>query len=470
MKGAARSGAWIGFAAVFAFSWLATGTLEGPQRLTVLIATATVLFWVFALIDKWLTGAVAVLALWASGSIGSTNIAAAATHDLVLLLIIAYVISFAIRRVGLLNAIAYLVLRRPTSFSGLACRFATLVAATAFIIPATSARATMLLPIHQMLAASLPDAGMRRALALLTPSIVLLSAGGVMTGAAAHVVALEMISISGGPGIGYWHWMVLALPVALLTCAAAVWLILVLFLDKSGSKRRIATSVLRPQALTRTDRAILATIAATVLLWITNGWHGVELATIGLAAALVILALVRLKHPVSAAEIIQAVDWKALVFLISTVLIAEALLTSGAVATIATALLRAIPVSILGSSAATIGAVGAIAILAHILLPSRSARAAILIPTMALPLSKACHDITTLALVIVLGTGFCQLVPYGAKPLMIFAGGSASAEFQRDLVRLGLPLLFISWSVLVAFAQFIWPLLDVFSASTGNRV
>ena len=435
---------------------------------TVLIATAAVLFWVFALIDEWLTGAAAVLALWASGSIGSTSIAAAASHDLVLLLSMAYVISFAIRQVGLLDAIASLVLRRPSSFAGLACRFAALVAATAFVVPATSARAAMLLPIHQMLAASLPDARMRRALAVLTPSIVLLSAGGVMTGAAAHVAALEMISVSGGPGIGYWHWMMLAFPVALLTCAAAVWLILVLFLDRNGRRRRIATSVLGPRTLTRTDRAILATIAATVLLWVTSAWHGVGLAAIGLAAAVVVLALVRLKHPVSAAQIIQAVDWKALVFLISTVLIAEALLTCGAVATLATALLRAVPVSILGSSAATIGAVGAIAMLAHILLPSRSARAAILIPAMALPLSKAGHDVTTLALVIVLATGFCQLVPYGAKPLLIYAGGSAPAEFQRDLMRLGLPLLLISWIVLVAFALFIWPVLKIFSVSTGN--
>ena len=89
VKGTARYGRWIGFAAAFAFCWLVTGPLESPQRLTVLIATAAVLFWVFALIDEWLTGAAAVLALWASGSIGSTSIAAAATHDLVLLLIIA---------------------------------------------------------------------------------------------------------------------------------------------------------------------------------------------------------------------------------------------------------------------------------------------------------------------------------------------------------------------------------------------
>jgi di/tricarboxylate transporter len=438
----------------------ATAALPLSERLVLGIASATVLAWAFALTDESRTGIASVFALWMAGAIDGSRITAASTDKLILLLVAAYVIAFSVERAGLLGVIAARLFSKPMPFSRLCWRLAVFVGATAFVIPSTSARAAILLPIHRAMVASLPDDATRRALAVLVPTIILLSAGGVLTGAAAHVVALKMIVSSGGPQPGYGQWLLLALPVALFTCTAAVWLVLRLVAGRNCGRRPVAAPAFESRTLNGSDRAILVILSATVLLWLTGSWHGAGLASVGAVGAVLILLLVHTRHPVSASGLAKAIDWKVIAMLISTVLLADALLTSGAVARLADGIMRAIPGSIFMHQALLLGVVAAVAMLSHLALPSRSARAAVLLPALALPLAGAGQDMATLSLVIVLGTGFCQLVSYGAKPLMIFAGQTEPAEFRKDLARLGLPLFALFWLILVACALTLWPLLD----------
>ncbi len=452
-----------------AIALLATDTLPISQRFTLVIAISALLAWGCAVAEEWKIGVAAVIALCIADATDLTRVTAAATHDLMLLLVAAYMISFAVSCTGLLSVLAARVLSTSMTFSSLAWRLAIIVGATAFLVPATSARAAMLLPIHQSLVAALPDVAMRRAIALLIPTVILLSAGGVLTGAAAHVVALEIIAASGGPHLGYWQWLVMALPVALLSCIAAVCLILGLIVGRDGGRRLLAPPDIQKRALNRSDRMVLAIMSATVLLWMSNGWHGMGLATVGLSSAAVILVFAHAQQPFSATAVARAIDWKILALLISTLLLAEALVASGTPDTMAAALLRAAPEVMLGDRLTTVGAIAAVAMLSHLLILSRSARAAILIPALALPLSKAGHDMATVSLVIVIASGFCQLAPYGAKPLMIYSRQLSPAEFGSDLVRLGVPLFAISWSIIVAFAYSVWPAFGFFSVLGGNE-
>jgi sodium-dependent dicarboxylate transporter 2/3/5 len=466
--GAMRATAWSGFALCFAAIWFATSSLEPPARSALLISGAAILAWSFAVIDEWQTGCAASGALWVTGAIATPQIVSAVTHELIVLLIAAYVIGFAVARTGLMDAIAARLLQGSMTVATLFRRVAIVVAATAFFIPATSARAAILLPIHRLLEASLPDAKTHRALAILIPTIILLSAGAVLTGAAAHLVAVELLSAAGGRQLGYWPWLIAASPVALLSCFAAVHLGLWLFVDHDRQQQRVAAKSMVSRPLDGIDYAMMATITATIAGWITNSWHGVGLATVGTASAVIMSALAQCRAPASGGSYIRAIDWKILALLISTVLIAEALLSSGAVALLAKAFLHMVPPFILRSDALTVGMTAVIAMLAHLVIPSRSARAAVLIPALALPIANAGHDVTTLTMVIVLGTGFCQLVPYGAKPLLIFAGQSGGREFKYDLIRLGLPLMAIYWIGLVGSALMFWPVLDFFDQTRGN--
>ncbi|KSV91411.1 hypothetical protein [Sinorhizobium sp. GL28] len=98
--------------------------------------------------------------------------------------------------------------------------------ATAFVIPSTSARAAIFMPVFLALASTIGRPGVTRALALLFPSVILLSAAASLTGAGAHLVAADFIRRSGGEAPGVLGWALLAAPFALLTSLIACGLIL----------------------------------------------------------------------------------------------------------------------------------------------------------------------------------------------------------------------------------------------------
>ncbi|MCC7250970.1 SLC13 family permease [Hyphomicrobium sp.] len=461
---------WLVFALVLTVSWSVTRGLEVQERLVLVIYAGALAAWCLALSEDWITGALAVLMLAALDVIAIREIVAAARHDLVWLLIAAYVIAFAIRRAGLFEVLSAFALRRSMPVSSLAYRTTALVMATAFVFPATSVRAAILVPIHRMLAKAVDDELTDRAFALLVPSVVLLSAGGVLTGAAAHVVALEIIEKSGGGRIGYLGWMLPALPVALATSFAAAWLVMRLFLDHDRRRRLICASSGTHGRLGAVRVGMLSVVAATVALWMASGWLGIGLAGVGLLSAFCLVLLTSRLQPLAIGDMGRAIDWKLLVLLVSTVLLADAMVASGAAGTIGAGLMAALPHAVLASEAATVALIACLSMLAHVVIPSRSARASVLITAIAVPLSQTGFDIVPLALVIALGTGFCQLTPYGAKSLLIFASGTDSGSFRSDLVRLGAPLFLISWIILVGFALVLWPAIGMFSAAGGNEV
>jgi di/tricarboxylate transporter len=459
---------WLGCCAALLGCWYATGGLVPEQRLVLTIYCGALAAWCLSRSEEWLVGAVATGALLAADLITVRDIARSANTDLVWLLVAAFLIALAFRRSEFFTFLTAFAFRHPMSVTSLACRVTIVVAATAFVIPSTSARAAMLLPVQRMLADAVGDDRIARAFSLLIPSIVLLSAGGVLTGAAAHLVALEIIETSNSARIGYGTWLMAALPIASASSIAAAWLIVGLFLDPARRQRIINARPVAQPSLGATRAAILALIAVTIVAWATRGWHGVSFATVGMSAAMGLLWLASRLQSLTFPDLARAIDWKLLVLLVSTVVLADALVSSKAADRIASAFVAGIPESVLASHAATYALVAAVSMLAHVVIPSRSARAAVLITSVAVPLSLIGHDLTSLVLLVVLGTGFCQLTPYGAKPLLIFASGADTATFRHDLIRLGLPLAPITWLILVGFALAVWPLVGISPHSGGN--
>ena len=137
-----------------------------------------------------------------------------------------------------MQRLALAALRPARSISALVYLLTLVIGATAFVIPSTSGRAAVLLPVFLALADALDDQRLVRALALMFPSIILLSACASLTGAGAHVVALEFIALlPGAKTIGYLEWIKFGLPIALLSSLAAAALILRMFLTSEERAR-----------------------------------------------------------------------------------------------------------------------------------------------------------------------------------------------------------------------------------------
>jgi di/tricarboxylate transporter len=329
------------------------------------------------------------------------------------------------------------------------------IAATAFVIPSTSGRAALMLPVFLVLAERIGCERVARALALLFPTVILLSAGGSLIGAGAHVVAADFIARAANERIGYFDWAALALPFALASSVLGAVAILRLFLTPQEASRRLRIGPLHRGQLTRQQRVIAAIVLATVGLWVAVPLHGQSLALIALMGAVALLLPgVAALTPGAA---FKAVNAELIVFLATTLAMAEALSQSGADRWLAQGIVVAVPASISRSTPAVVALVALVSLLAHLVIASRTARVIVLVPALALPLAALGHDPRLLILVTVMGTGFCQTLPASAKPVALFAMTERPTYTSGDLVRLSAALLPPMFALLMLFALAVWP-------------
>lgn len=432
---------------------LVPSDLSASARLALAVSIVALIGWVLTPLPETLVALAAALVFVLAGVLPAERLYATLGTELVWLLIAAFVIAAAVRECGLVERLVAPFLARQPTVAGLFWALTLLVASTALVLPSTSGRAALFVPLFSSLAAILPDPRLRRPLALLFPTAILLSAGGSLIGAGAHLIAVEAIVRSGGPQLSYLDWLLIAGPPALLVTAAGTALILAT-VPPDLRRARVAAIASRAPADPR-QRAVLVVLLALVVLWLCEPLHGIGSAVVALVGAVVLLL-----PPLAARkpkEVLKQVDLELLLFLAATLVIAEAMAASGADRWFANRAFAGLSSELIANGVLTVVLTTTVAVLAHLLVTSRSARAAILVPTLALPAAGLGQDVTVMVLLVTLGSGFCQTLPASAKPVAIFAAQENSFTVH-DLIRLAVPLAPIKIAVLSVFALFVWPL------------
>ena len=121
------------------------------------------------------------------------------------MLLAAFVIAAVARDAGLTQRLTAPPMRRGRRFAPFAFAL-TAIMATAFVLPSTSVPATQLMPVFAAIAETLPDKRLVKPLALLFPTVIMLSAGGSLIGAGAHLLAAQSIRQTTGLHLGYLDW------------------------------------------------------------------------------------------------------------------------------------------------------------------------------------------------------------------------------------------------------------------------
>jgi di/tricarboxylate transporter len=434
--------------------WTLPQDLAAGARVALIVIVLTVIGWTVTKLPESLVALSAAMALVLTGTVSEDRLYATLGSDLVWLLLAAFVIAAVIKDAGLAERmVAPLTARRPR-FAAFAFALAAAIAATALILPSTSGRAALLLPVFLALLPLLPDARLARALALLFPTVILLSAGGSLIGAGAHLIAVEAMVATGAPRLGYLDWLTLGGPLAALASAAAVALILWLFVPRGfWSARMAAAAPAGPRTAQQTR--ILAVIALLVALWLTEPWHGMGMSLVAMLGALALMTRPFTHRKTK--DLFRSVDVELILYMTATMLVAQAMTETGADRWLASQAMAALPATVLASGPGIAIALSVIAVVAHLAIASRSARAAILVPAVALPMAGLGHDATLMILIAVMGTGFCQTFMSSAKPVAIYGLREEAGFTQGDLLRLSLPLGLAKTGLLIAFAVFVWP-------------
>lgn len=430
-------------------------TIPPSARLAILITLLCITGWTLTKLPDSLVAVAGAMALVTGGVLKEDHLYASLGSELVWLLISAFVIATVLKASGLMETIALQIVRPFRSVSGLFYGLTFVIAATAFIIPSTSGRAALLLPVYLAIVSALAEPRLRKPLGLLFPSVILLSAGGSLIGAGAHLIAVDAIVRAGYAPVSFSGWIALALPFALLSSLAATALILAMFVPKDLRNKPLDMQDIKTEPLDLRQKRLACGLLLVIAIWILQPLHGFGVALVALAAAMLFITpIFTAKKP---KEIFKGIEMELILFLTATVVLAEGLNVSGADKWLASAALAGLPESVTASLPLVTMFMVVIAVLSHLVITSRSARAAVLIPALALPVAAFGHDMRLIVLVTVLGTGFCQTMMASAKPVAIFGQAEPEPFAQADLSRLALPLMPVTAVLLMVFALAVWP-------------
>lgn len=398
---------------------------------------------------------------------------AALGDDTVWLLIASFVLAAGVASSGLALRMTRALVRRSRTPRALFHAATLAVAATAFLVPSTTGRAALAVPVLVALAAALRDH--RRlvvALAVLFPTVILLSAVASLVGAGAHLVTAQLVADATGRQFDFLGWLILGLPFALVSSHLAAELVLRLFTEQSDRRVRLVelAGALDADAPESDDPApgrglrgaqlrVVLILGGVVLLWLSEPIHGLPPTLVALVGALVstlpVIGTTRLRDAVS------SIPWSLLLFLAATLALGSALVESGAsewLARGAFAPLAGLP----GAGALFVVLVTVVSVASHLLIPSRTARSAALIPVVIASAPAFGLDPAAMAFLSTAAAGFCHTLPSSAKPIAVFSDIPGVPTYGAgDLARLSQFLAPLMVLLLLVFAVLVWPQLGL---------
>ncbi|MDT0268538.1 SLC13 family permease [Streptomyces sp. DSM 44915] len=439
--------------------------LGWQARITLAVFALATCAWVATPLDDTLVALGAGLALVLTRVTPADAFFTTLGDPTIWLLICAFVLAAAVSASGLAGRLAAFLVGGARTVRQLVHLSTAALVVSAFAVPATSGRAALALPVFLALARALADR--RRvvvALALLFPTVILLSAVATLIGAGAHLITVSVLWESTGTRIGFHQWLLLGLPLAVVSSHLAAEV--VLWTTTRRADRRAPVSIdpaeLAPAddrpvtgPLTPVERRCAALLCAVVLLWCSEPLHGLSPAVVALAGAVVVTT--PWMRAVSLRTALGTVPWSLLLFMAATMALGVALLDSGA----ADWLLGGLPAGAV-EPWAFLAVVVAVSTAAHLVLQSRSARSSVLVPLVVAAAAGAGVDPVSAALASTAAAGFCHTLPASAKPVALFSDIPGVPTYTPgDLLRLSAVLAPLTAALVLFFALAVWPLFGV---------
>ncbi|MEU0689786.1 SLC13 family permease [Streptomyces uncialis] len=438
--------------------------LSGDARITLAIFALATCAWIGTPIDDTYIALGAGLALTATGVISSDALFGTLGDDTVWLLICAFVLAAAVARTGLAGRAAAFLVGGATSVRQLTHLTTAALVVTAFAVPATSGRAALAMPVFLALAKVL--AGRTRLvvmLALLFPTVILLSAVATLIGAGAHLITVSVLWEAAGERVGFTEWLLVGLPLAVVSSHLAAEV--VLFTTTKRADREGPVHITAEQIQEHSEQPVTGPwsaaesrcallLATVVALWCSEPLHRVPPAVVALIGAIVAaspaLGTVRLK------DALKTVPWSLLLFMAATMAMGLALSDSGA----AKYLVGGIPLDL--PPWLFLGVVIGVSTAAHLVLQSRSARSSVLVPLVVAAAVGAGVNPVAAALASTAAAGFCHTLPASAKPVTLYAEIPGIPTYTpRDLLRMSAVLAPMTALLVLLFTVAVWPLLGV---------
>lgn len=438
---------------------LAASALGVHGVVTAAVFAAAVAAWLRGRVDDTYVALAAALTLVLVGVVPADELFASLGDDTIWLLIAAFVLAAGIASSGLAARGTVFLIGGAATVRQLAHLVTAALVVTTFAVPATSGRAALAVPVFTALASVIDRRRVVHALALLFPTVILLSAVASLLGAGAHLVTSQILTAATGTGIGFGQWLLLGLPLAVASSHLAAEVVLMLFTRRADRREPLRIELTgTSEPLSPAEKLAGGTTVAVVLLWCTTALHGLHPALVALLGALAV-AMPHKHSPTSMGAALRTVPWSLLIFMAATAVMGGALVSSGVAGWLAGTVFApaaALPpwlfltVVVVASTAA------------HLAIGSRSARSSVLVP-LVIPVAVAAGVNPVLAaFASTAAAGFCHTLTSSAKPVAMFADVDGVPTYSpRDLLRLSAVLAPAHVLVVTLFAVAVWPRLGL---------
>jgi solute carrier family 13 (sodium-dependent dicarboxylate transporter), member 2/3/5 len=426
-------------------------------RIAAIIFAFAIIGWTVLDLDETPVAMGAAIALVAFGVTSTESLYNALGNDLIWLMVGGFILAAAVTQSGLAERAARKLSAGATTVNALFYRVTALIVGTAFIIPSTSARAALLLPVFLGLAAAIGRPRVTRALALLFPTVILLSACASMLGAGAHLVAVDFMRRVSGDAPGFVGWIFLAAPFGIVSSYLAMKIVGWMFLraNERNGAIDLASNDLNAKPISKYQRNLIRICIATLVAWILTDVHGIDAALIAMIGAL--FATSRALTGIDIKSAIKKVEWNLILVLAGTIVLGDALQQSGAAQSLAKLVLSLFAIDA-WSKLQVLTLCAFVALVSHTFIASRTVRAAVLIPAFAIPIASHGVSAELLIFITAIGSGFCQTFTVSAKPVAVFAQTEQPTFSANDLIALSAALMLPMIVLLIGFAHFVWPM------------
>lgn len=369
----------------------------------------------------------------------------------------ALIMAAGLQKTGLGTRIAYNILLRFDGHSNKLVAGILLTAAILSCIMPEHAVAALLFPIVIQLARSLElkplesNLGKALFLSLAWGAVI----GGITTylGGARNLLAVDILGKNYGLSIGFFDWIILALPIPVIILFISYFIIINSFkpeIEMSGAAReKLKEFVETGGRLSRAEKKLIIILLIVIGLWLFYS-RVINIAVTSILGAVAIF----ITGIVNWNDIEDYVNWGVVLMYGGAIVIASSLTITGAAAWLSESIFSKLSINPLLY-------IALISAVTKLLTEGISNVAAVAI---ILPLAFSWGETVAMnpvvvTLIVALSGGLAFCLPMGTPPNAI----AFSAGFYRigDVIKVGLLLNVVSWIVVLLISRYYWPLLGI---------
>ncbi|MCL1469931.1 SLC13 family permease [Argonema antarcticum] len=378
----------------------------------------------------------------------------ALASDVIWLMIGAFILGGAVQKTGLAARLTQIVVARSRNVRSVFWLLTTVLIPLSFLIPSTSGRAAVAIPVFRSIADAAEDRRIIRALAILMPTVILVATITSLIGAGSHLVANDLLSQIAKQRISFAQWALYGLPFGIVASYASCWVIMWLFLDKGRLDRQLQVPQQKQKPLSKAEWTTLIVVALMIVLWLTESWHKLEIATVTMVGALMLtlpgIGVLKWK------EGLKAVSWNLIIFVGAALVLGRALIDSGAAQWIIDRIFALSSIAGTESRPLILLLLAFISLTSHLYMTSHTARAAALVPALLYLASSLQLNPTAVLFISTVGMDYCLTFPVSSKALLMFQELEGETYQPADLLRLSSVLLLVHLGLMVLFYYGYW--------------